>query len=68
MAKPTDLAFAETIEQICTRYHCTPGAARREPVSTIRHMRLLEHRGPFAGNPVPENSMEASLAELSGVL
>lgn len=66
MTQPSDLAFAEMIEEVCLRYSCTPGQARREPVSTLRHMRLLAHHGP-AGAAI-EDPMESNLAALSEAL
>jgi len=38
---PREAAYAMEIESICQRYHCTPGQARREPVSTRRHMQII---------------------------
>lgn len=38
---PREAAFAVEIEAICRRYHCTPGQARREPISTRWHMQII---------------------------
>lgn len=58
-------------ELIATRYGCTPGQARREPVSTLRHMRLLgiqpeEVKAPPQRTDLPPEDL--GLGELSSTL
>ena len=40
--KPAEVAHAELIEAICRRYGCLPSEAEREPLTTLRHMALLD--------------------------